>query len=122
MSSAMSGPSNRKTSTHHGLMLRPPAEVGRRPQGTAPAGRPDGADLVDLAPWPQVVAVGGAASHCTPTWTAADPGRFGSIPSGPPPVPARDLEGAAFHEAIPGHHLQLSRLQLLTKLPASTDG
>jgi uncharacterized protein (DUF885 family) len=29
-----------------------------------------------------------------------------------------DLEVTAFHEAVPGHHLQLSRLQLLTDLPA----
>jgi uncharacterized protein (DUF885 family) len=32
-----------------------------------------------------------------------------------------DLEAAAFHEAVPGHHLQLSGLQLFTDLPASTD-
>jgi uncharacterized protein (DUF885 family) len=29
-----------------------------------------------------------------------------------------DLEGVAFHEAVPGHHLQLSRMQLLSDLPA----
>ena len=29
-----------------------------------------------------------------------------------------DIEVVAFHEAVPGHHLQLSRLQLLTDLPA----
>ena len=29
-----------------------------------------------------------------------------------------DIEVVAFHEAVPGHHLQLSRLQLLTSLPA----
>jgi hypothetical protein len=29
-----------------------------------------------------------------------------------------DIEAVAFHEAVPGHHLQLSRLQLLTDLPA----
>jgi uncharacterized protein (DUF885 family) len=28
-----------------------------------------------------------------------------------------DLEGVAFHEAVPGHHLQLSRIQQLTGLP-----
>src|SRR5205085_769468 len=29
-----------------------------------------------------------------------------------------DIDVVAFHEAVPGHHLQLSRLQLLTALPA----
>ena len=29
-----------------------------------------------------------------------------------------DLEAVAFHEAVPGHHLQLSRIQLLDELPA----
>src|ERR1700734_1941776 len=28
-----------------------------------------------------------------------------------------DIEVVAFHEAVPGHHLQLSRLQLLEDLP-----
>ena len=28
-----------------------------------------------------------------------------------------DLEAVAFHEAVPGHHLQLARLQLLPELP-----
>jgi hypothetical protein len=32
------------------------------------------------------------------------------------------LDAVAFHEAAPGHYLQLSRLQLFTGLPASTDG
>jgi uncharacterized protein (DUF885 family) len=29
-----------------------------------------------------------------------------------------DLEAVAFHEAVPGHHLQLSRTQMLDELPA----
>jgi len=29
-----------------------------------------------------------------------------------------DLEATAYHEAVPGHHLQLSRAQLQTELPA----
>ena len=38
------------------------------------------------------------------------------------PVPAEDVEAAAFHEAVPGHHLRLSRLQLFIGIPAATDG
>jgi uncharacterized protein (DUF885 family) len=29
-----------------------------------------------------------------------------------------DLECVAFHEGVPGHHLQLSRIQMLSDLPA----
>jgi uncharacterized protein (DUF885 family) len=29
-----------------------------------------------------------------------------------------DLESVAYHEAVPGHHLQLSRIQLLEQLPS----
>jgi uncharacterized protein (DUF885 family) len=31
-------------------------------------------------------------------------------------------EAAAFHEAVPGHHPQLSRLKLITDVSVLTDG
>jgi len=46
------------------------------------------------------------------------PGTFWFNTARPTPGTGWDLEVVAFHEAVPGHHLQLSRLQLLTDLPA----
>ena len=68
---------------------------------------------------PDVVAVSGAAPHYTPP--RLDGGRAGTFwfnTARPTPGTGWDLEVVAFHEAVPGHHLQLSRLQLLTSLPA----
>lgn len=68
---------------------------------------------------PKVIAVSGAAPHYTPP--RLDGGRAGTFwfnTERPTAGTGWDLEGVAFHEAVPGHHLQLSRLQLLTDLPA----
>jgi len=73
----------------------------------------------DVTPMPEVVAVSGAAPHYTPP--RLDGGRAGTFwfnTERPTPGTGWDLEVVAFHEAVPGHHLQLSRLQLLTDLPA----
>ena len=73
----------------------------------------------DVTPMPEVVAVSGAAPHYTPP--RLDGGRAGTFwfnTERPTAGTGWDIEVVAFHEAVPGHHLQLSRLQLLTDLPA----
>ena len=73
----------------------------------------------EVTPMPEVVAVGGAAPHYTPP--RLDGGRAGTFwfnTERPTAGTGWDIEVVAFHEAVPGHHLQLSRLQLLTELPA----
>ncbi len=72
-----------------------------------------------VSPMPEVVAVGGAAPHYTPPrLDGGRPGTFWFNTERPTAGTGWDLEVVAFHEAVPGHHLQLSRLQLLTGLPA----
>jgi uncharacterized protein (DUF885 family) len=73
----------------------------------------------EVTPMPQVVAVSGAAPHYTPP--RLDGGRAGTFwfnTERPTAGTGWDTEVVAFHEAVPGHHLQLSRLQLLGGLPA----
>ena len=73
----------------------------------------------EVTPMPQVVAVSGAAPHYTPP--RLDGGRAGTFwfnTERPTAGTGWDTEVVAFHEAVPGHHLQLSRLQLLGALPA----
>ena len=72
----------------------------------------------EVTPMPEVVAVSGAAPHYTPP--RLDGGRAGTFwfnTRRPTAGTGWDTEVVAFHEAVPGHHLQLSRLQLLTGLP-----
>ena len=72
-----------------------------------------------VTPMPEVVASSGAAPHYTPPrLDGGRPGTFWFNTERPTPGTGWDLEVVAFHEAVPGHHLQLSRLQLLTDLPA----
>jgi uncharacterized protein (DUF885 family) len=64
------------------------------------------------------VALSGAAPHYTPPrLDGGRPGTFWFNTERPTPGTGWDVEVVAFHEAVPGHHLQLSRLQLLTDLP-----
>src|SRR5580700_1057386 len=73
----------------------------------------------EVTPMPEVVAMSGAAPHYTPP--RLDGGRAGTFwfnTERPTAGTGWDIEVVAFHEAVPGHHLQLSRLQLLTELPA----
>ena len=68
---------------------------------------------------PEVVAVSGAAPHYTPPrLDGGRPGTFWFNTERPTAGTGWDIEVVAFHEAVPGHHLQLSRLQLLADLPA----
>jgi uncharacterized protein (DUF885 family) len=72
-----------------------------------------------VSPMPEVVALSGAAPHYTPPrLDGGRPGTFWFNTERPTPGTGWDVEVVAFHEAVPGHHLQLSRLQLLTELPA----
>jgi uncharacterized protein (DUF885 family) len=73
----------------------------------------------EVSPMPEVVAVSGAAPHYTPPrLDGGRPGTFWFNTERPTAGTGWDVEVVAFHEAVPGHHLQLSRLQLLTDLPA----
>ena len=68
---------------------------------------------------PDVVALGGAAPHYTPPrLDGGRPGTFWFNTKRPTAGTGWDIDAVAFHETVPGHHLQLSRLQLLTSLPA----
>jgi uncharacterized protein (DUF885 family) len=73
----------------------------------------------EVTPMPEVVASSGAAPHYTPP--RLDGGRAGTFwfnTERPTAGTGWDIEVVAFHEAVPGHHLQLSRQQLLADLPA----
>jgi uncharacterized protein (DUF885 family) len=72
-----------------------------------------------VTPMPRVVASSGVAPHYTPPrLDGSRPGTFWFNTECPTAGTGWDLEVVAFHEAVPGHHLQLSRIQLLTDLPA----
>jgi uncharacterized protein (DUF885 family) len=71
-----------------------------------------------VTPMPEVVAVSGTAPHYTPPrQDGGRPGTFWFNTERPTVGTGWDIDVVAFHEAVPGHHLQLSRLQLLTDLP-----
>jgi uncharacterized protein (DUF885 family) len=73
----------------------------------------------EVTPMPEVVARAGAAPHYTPPrLDGGRPGTFWFNTLRPTAGTGWDIDVVAFHEAVPGHHLQLSRLQLLTDLPA----
>jgi len=72
-----------------------------------------------LTPMPHAVAASGAAPHYSaPRLDGSRPGTYWFNLERPTAGTGWDLEGVAFHEAVPGHHLQLSRVQLLDSLPA----
>jgi uncharacterized protein (DUF885 family) len=73
----------------------------------------------EVTPMPHVVAASGMAPHYTPPrLDGGRPGTFWFNTELPTAGTGWDVEVTAFHEAVPGHHLQLSRLQLLSDLPA----
>lgn len=72
-----------------------------------------------VTPMPPIVAASGAAPHYTaPRLDGTRPGTYWFNLERPTAGTGWDLEGVAFHEAVPGHHFQLSRIQLLGDLPA----
>jgi uncharacterized protein (DUF885 family) len=73
----------------------------------------------EVMPMPASVAESGIAPHYSPPrLDGGRPGTYWYNTVLPTAGGGWDLEGVAFHEAVPGHHLQLSREQLLTHLPA----
>jgi uncharacterized protein (DUF885 family) len=73
----------------------------------------------EVTPMPDVIALAGAAPHYTPPrLDGGRPGTFWFNTLRPTAGTGWDIDVVAFHEAVPGHHLQLSRLQLLGGLPA----
>jgi len=73
----------------------------------------------EVAPMPDVVASSGTAPHYTPpALDGSRPGTYWFNLERPTAGTGWDLEGVAFHEGVPGHHLQLSRVQMLDGLPA----
>lgn len=67
---------------------------------------------------PKVVGESGVAPHyTTPRLDGSRPGTYWFNTERLTAGTGWDLEVVAFHEAVPGHHLQLSRVQLLTQLP-----
>jgi len=72
-----------------------------------------------VTPMPTVVADSGVAPHYTPPrLDGGRPGTFWFNLERPTAGAGWDVEGVAFHEGVPGHHLQLSRVQMLDELPA----
>jgi uncharacterized protein (DUF885 family) len=72
-----------------------------------------------VTPMPETVALAGAAPHYTPPrLDGGRPGTFWFNTLLPTAGTGWDIDVVAFHEAVPGHHLQLSRLQQLGDLPA----
>ena len=100
-------------------MARAEAAV-RRAEAAAPDVFPPPLPLpCEVTPMPSVVARARTAPHYTPP--RLDGGRAGTFwfnTECPTAGTGWDLEVVAFHEAVPGHHLQLSRLQMLDDLPA----
>jgi uncharacterized protein (DUF885 family) len=72
-----------------------------------------------VTPMPAVVATSGMAPHYSPPRAdGARPGTYWFNTERPTAGTGWDLEVVAFHEAVPGHHLQHARVLLLTGLPA----
>jgi uncharacterized protein (DUF885 family) len=92
----------------------------RRAEGQAPEFFPAPLPApCDVTPMPDVVALAGAAPHYTPPrLDGGRPGTFWFNTRRPTAGTGWDIDVVAFHEAVPGHHLQLSRLQLLSDLPS----
>ena len=73
----------------------------------------------EVTPMPAVVASSGMPPHYSPPrLDGTRPGTFWFNMQRPTAGTGWDLEVVAFHEGVPGHHLQLSRIQKLDDLPA----
>jgi uncharacterized protein (DUF885 family) len=73
----------------------------------------------EVSAMPAVVASSGMAPHYTPPrLDGGRPGTYWFNLERPTPGTGWDLEAVAFHEGVPGHHLQLSRVQVFDELPA----
>ncbi|MBV8217784.1 MAG: DUF885 domain-containing protein [Solirubrobacterales bacterium] len=73
----------------------------------------------EVSAMPDVVAASGMAPHYTPPrLDGGRPGTFWFNLQRQTAGTGWDLEAVAFHEGVPGHHLQLSRVRMLEELPA----
>lgn len=106
--------------------LRPPAEaiaaataaIRRAEAATPQFFPPPTLPPCDVAPMPSVIASAGMAPHYSPPRLDGErPGTFWFNLERPTAGTGWDLDVVAFHEGVPGHHLQLSRIQLLDDLP-----
>jgi uncharacterized protein (DUF885 family) len=72
-----------------------------------------------VTPMPAVVASSGAPPHYSPPRAdGTQPGTYWFNTQQPTAGTGWDLEVTAFHEAVPGHHLQFARLQAIPDLSA----
>lgn len=72
----------------------------------------------EVTPMPEALAAGGAAPHYTPPrLDGGRPGTYWFNTKRPTAGAGWDIDAVAFHEAVPGHHLQMSRLHQLPDLP-----
>ena len=72
----------------------------------------------DVAPMPSVIASSGMAAHYSPPrLDGGRPGTYWFNMERPTAGTGWDLEVVAFHEGVPGHHLQLGRIRMLDDLP-----
>jgi uncharacterized protein (DUF885 family) len=72
----------------------------------------------DVAAMPSVIASSGMAPHYSPPRLDGErPGTFWFNLERPTAGTGWDLEVVAFHEGVPGHHLQLGRIRMLDDLP-----
>src|SRR5581483_6598554 len=106
--------------------LRPPADAMaaavsaiRRAEASSPEFfSPPLPPPCDVAPMPSVIAASGMAPHYSPPRLDGErPGTFWFNLQRPTAGTGWDLEVVAFHEGVPGHHLQLGRVRMLDDLP-----
>lgn len=106
--------------------LRPPADAMaaavstiRRAEAATPGFFPPPLPPpCDVAPMPSVIATSGMSPHYSPPRLDGErPGTYWFNMERPTAGAGWDLEVVAFHEGVPGHHLQLSRIRELDELP-----
>ncbi|HKO26902.1 MAG TPA: DUF885 domain-containing protein [Solirubrobacteraceae bacterium] len=106
--------------------LRPPADamaaavsaIRRAEAATPEFFPPPPLPPCDVAPMPSVIASAGMAPHYSPPRLDGErPGTYWFNLERPTAGTGWDLEVVAFHEGVPGHHLQLSRIRMLDDLP-----
>lgn len=76
---------------------------------------PDPCDVVAMAP--HLAAAGHAPHYTPPRLDGTAPGTYWFNTQLPETGSGWGMEALAFHEAVPGHHLQMARAQRLTHLP-----